>query len=145
MLAAAGGLLIGALFIWIGLHLWRDGRELRRSGVTVTAKVQEKYRKTEDRSWGGLENYYIRCVFTGTDGQTNAVELKVQSKQWRQLTEQGPVKLTWLPGQPDSVKLGPRWGRKLRGAIGFVMIAIGGISVVVFPLGGLLDFLRRKT
>jgi hypothetical protein len=145
LLFGAGGLAFGVLFIFIGLYLWRDGRELRKNGVTITATVQKKLRKADDKSWGGIENYYIQCSFADTNGATNQVEMKVQSKVWRQLDEGGIVKLTWLPGDTQSVKMGPLWGRKIRGIVGLVMVAFGGIAAIAFPIGGVVSYLRDKT
>jgi hypothetical protein len=145
LLIGAGGLLLGALFIVIGSYLWRDGRELRRLGETVRANVQKKFRKEDDRSWAGLENHYLRCSLPGTNGQTHILELKVQSKVWHGLKEGGSVALTWLPGRLDSIKMGPLWGRRLRGLLGAIMIGFGAVATIMFPIGGLLEFLRGRS
>ncbi|MCI0539366.1 MAG: hypothetical protein L0Z50_29510 [Verrucomicrobiales bacterium] len=142
LLIGSGGLLLGALFVVIGSHLWRDGRELRRLGKTVRATVQMKFCKEDDRSWAGFENYYLRCILPGTNGQMHLLELKVKSKVWRGLKEGGSVALTWLPGRLDSTKIGPLWGRRLRGFVGATMIGFGAVAAMIFPIGGLLEFFR---
>jgi hypothetical protein len=142
LLLGAGGLLLAGLFIVIGCYLWRDGRELRRIGQTVKATVRKKFRKADDRSWGGFENYYILCSLGDVEGPSHVIELKVQSKVWRSLREGGSVALTWLPGKLDSIKMGPLWGRRLRGAVGAAMIGFGTVAAIAFPVGGLLDFFR---
>ena len=87
LVVALGGLFYGAIFLYVGWRLWREGRELRSAGVTANAKVLKKYRKSEDRSWGGLENYYVLCGFQDEAGIAREVEVKLPSKLWRWLHE----------------------------------------------------------
>ena len=77
---AVGGLFFGALFIFVGWRLWNVGRELRRSGVTARTEVLQKLRKSEDRSRGGLGNYYVRCAWRDEAGVLREVEVKLPSK-----------------------------------------------------------------
>jgi hypothetical protein len=138
LLIALGGIAFGALFIAIGWYLWREGRELRRTGVTVTATVLKKFRQAEGATWGGLEDYHVRCTFTdpGT-GKVQERDLKVQSKLWRQLREGGALPLTLIPTQPETVRPGPKLGWKIRGIAGFVMLAVGVAAVTIFPFAAL--------
>ena len=134
---AGGGIFFGALFLFIGWRLWREGRELRSAGVSTDATILKKFRKPEDGSWGGLENYYVRCAWQDAAGATHEIEVKVQSKLWRQLSEGGSVAITYLPGQVETARAGPRWGWKLRGAVGIVIMIFGVIAIIVFPFSAL--------
>jgi hypothetical protein len=141
-LIAGGGLLFGCLFLFLGWRLWSNGRELRRSGVSVSATVQKKFRKAEDRSWGGLENYYVRCTFTDINGQAHETEVKVPSKLWRQLREGGTVEMTYLPGQIKAAQAGPRWGWQVRGVLGIGLMLLGLAALIMFPFGILREMLQ---
>ena len=137
-LIALAGVGFGTLFIFLGLYLWREGKEVRQTGVTVNAAILKKLRKAEGASWGGLENYFIRCSYLDAATQSREeVELKVQSKVWRSLDEGGTVKLTVIPGRPDTIRMGPLWGRKARAGIGVVMMLFGAAAILVFPFAAL--------
>ena len=142
LLIAGGGLLFGVLFLFVGWRLWSNGRELRSAGISTTATVQMKFRKAEDRSWGGLENYYIRCTFTDTNGQAHESDVKVQSKLWRQLREGGTLAITYLPGRTEMAQAGPRWGWQVRGVLGIGVMLLGLAALIVFPLGILREMLQ---
>ncbi|HEX8235967.1 MAG TPA: hypothetical protein VF600_08420 [Abditibacteriaceae bacterium] len=142
LLIACGGLFFGALFLYIGWRLWSNGRELRSTGISTHATVQKKFRKAADRSWGGLENYYVRCAFQDANGQAHETEIKVPSKLWRQLREGGTLAITYLPGHVEMAQAGPRWGWQVRGVLGIGLMLLGLAALVVFPLGILREMLQ---
>lgn len=143
-LIAAGGLFFGLLFIFLGWKLWSNGRELRSSGITVSATIKQKFRNAKDQSWGGLENYYLRCTFQDASGNAEEMEVKVPSKLWRQLREGQNFDITYLPGQIESAEAGPRWGWQVRGFIGVAMMLFGIVALTVIPLGILRELLSAR-
>jgi hypothetical protein len=142
LLIASGGLLFGVLFLFLGWRLWSNGRELRSTGISTGATITKKFRKAEDRSWGGLENYYVRCAFKDSEGQAQETEVKLPSKLWRQLREGGTLELTSRPGQVNAAQAGPRWGWQVRGVLGIGLMLFGLAALVVFPLGVLRELLQ---
>jgi hypothetical protein len=145
VLVGGGGLLLGVLFFGVGFYLWRDSQELRRRGVTVSALVLQKLQKAEERSADGLQAYFLRCGFPGANGETNEVELKVPPGQWHEVQENTPVTVSWLPGQPDSARLGSLWAPKLLGLAGAVMMCFGALAAIMIPAGGLVDIFRSRS
>ncbi len=141
LLIASGGLLFGCLFLFLGWRLWSNGRDLRSDGISTNATITKKFRKAEDGSWGGLENYYVRCTFTDTSGQAHESDVKVPSKLWRQLREGGTLAITHLPGNMETMQAGPRWGWQVRGVLGIGLMLFGLAALVVFPLGILRELL----
>ncbi|MEO5961498.1 MAG: DUF3592 domain-containing protein [Opitutaceae bacterium] len=140
LLIALGGVAFGALFIAVGWYLWREGRELRRTGVTANATVQKKFRQAEGATWGGLEDYHVRCTFSDSStGKVHERDLKVQSKLWRQLRDGGSLLLTFLPGQPETARPGPKLGWKIRGFVGLAMLVVGAAAILIFPFAALRD------
>lgn len=133
VLIGIGGVAFGILFLFLGRALWAGGRELRRQGTSTHADVVRKWRKADDASWGGMENCYIQCRYTNATGSLEEIELKVQSRAWRQISEGGRVWLSYIPGRPQSVVLGPFWAQKLRGLVGIVLMLAGTAALVVFP------------
>lgn len=142
LLIAAGGLLFSLMFIFLGRYLWIEGREMRGAGVTVTATVLKKLRHPEDRSWGGLENYYVRCSFNDAVGKAHEVELKVQSKLWRQTREGGTLWLTYMNGQPETARVGPRLGWQIRGIVGTIIMAFGIVALLVIPFAAFREWIN---
>lgn len=143
LLIACGGLFFGALFLYVGWRLWSNGRELRSHAISTSATITKKLRKAEDRSWGGLENYYLRCAFTDANGQAHETEVKVPSKLWRQVREGGTLTITYMPGRVETVQAGPRWGWQVRGVLGIGLMLLGMAALVMFPLGILREMLQR--
>jgi len=142
LIVGLGGVFFGALFLFVGWRLWREGRELRSAGISTQAKILKKFRKSEDRSWGGLENYYVLCGFEDETGLAREVEIKVPSKGWRWLREGSTLPVTFVPGQIETARAGARWGWKLRGAIGIIVMLYGLAALVVFPLGAIIGWFQ---
>lgn len=134
--------MFGVLFLFLGWRLWSNGRELRSNGISTGATISKKFRKAEDRSWGGLENFYVRCVFQDENRQAHETEVKVPSKLWRQLREGGTLTITYLPERIETVQAGPRWGWQVRGVLGIGLMLFGLVALIVFPFGILREMLQ---
>jgi hypothetical protein len=128
-----GGVLFGALFIFLGRALWRSSRQLARRGLSAEARVLRKLRKPEAATWGGLEDYFVALTYRDVAGNERSAELKVMSKVWRQLREGGRFRVSYLPESPESVVAGPVFAHKIRCVVGAVMMLFGAAAVVVFP------------
>ena len=47
----------------IGLYFWREGSDLRDSGVDAPAFIRKKFRKQGDPYMIGIENYFVTAEF----------------------------------------------------------------------------------
>ena len=144
LLIAFGGLFIGALFTLIGWYLWYEGRDLRTSGLTVTAIVLKKFRREDQGLLGELENYYARCMFLDPAGLRHEVDVSMQSKRWFQLNEGATTRLTYVPEGLDETQPGSRFNWQLRGVLGIVMIAFGLLAIAVFTINGFQEWLSAS-
>ncbi|GAB2559684.1 hypothetical protein [Spirosoma areae] len=142
LLIAFGGLIIGAILIFIGWYLWYEGRDLRNSGLTVTAIVLKKFRKEDQCLLGRLENYYARCAFQDTTGLPHEVDVYMQSKLWYQVSEGNTTQLTYVPDELDETQPGSRFGWQVRGIAGILMMVFGTLTIAVISVGGFQEWLR---
>ncbi|MFO1499446.1 MAG: DUF3592 domain-containing protein [Verrucomicrobiota bacterium] len=142
-LVAAGGVLFGLLFIFIGWKLWHSSIRLARSGQTASATVLKKLRKEEGAAWGGLENYFVDLSYPTSDGRRRQVQMRLASKIWRTLAESGSFKISYLPGEPDKVFPHAVVAHQFRCGIAVVMMIFGAAAVGVFPIAALSEILRR--
>jgi hypothetical protein len=141
-LIAAGGLLFGALFIFLGTRLWKSSRELATTGVTVEATIRKKVRREEGATWGGLENAFVLLAYTDATGRGLETELKVATKIWHRLDEGGTFGISYLPAQPEKVFPHTVLAHKIRCGVAIALIGVGAIAVVLFPSLGIREAWR---
>lgn len=144
MLLGLVGLAAGALLVWGGLALWRGDEEARGRRVTTEATVKEKVIRQTRPSLGGLETYYVQCLFTNDVDEAQFVEFKVPAAAWQELEKGKSVRFTWLPGQTNTIRLGGNWGHELRALLGAFLAFFGILIAVVFLLGSFFDIRRAR-
>ena len=142
-LIGAGGLFFGALFIFLGTRLWKSSRLLATTAVSVEASVVRKFRREEGATWGGLENAFVLLAYRDASGQPHESELKVATKIWHQLKEGGTFGISYLPAQPQTIFPHTVRAHKIRCGVAVVLMAVGAIAAVVFPVAAVRDIWSR--
>jgi hypothetical protein len=143
-LIGTGGLLLGALFVFLGSRLWKSSRELATAGVSVEATVSKKFRREAGATWGGLENAFVLLAYTDASGQAHEAELKVATKIWRQLDEGGTFGVSYLPAQPERVFPHTVLAHKIRCGVAVALFGFGAVAVILFPIGALREIWRSR-
>ncbi|GAB3506319.1 hypothetical protein GCM10027341_39180 [Spirosoma knui] len=141
LLIAFGGFVISVFCTLVGWYLWYEGRDLRSSGLTVTATVLTKFRREDPGLLGELENYYARCMFLDAAGLPQEVDVSMQSRRWIQLSEGTTTRLTYVPEELDDTQPGSRRSWLLRSALGLAMMGGGLLAITVCVISGLQEWL----
>lgn len=144
LLIAFGGLLFGAVFMFIGWYLWYEGQDLRSSGLTVRATVLRKFRKADQGLWGNLESFYAQCQFRDITGQSREVDVYMGAKRWYQVSEGATTMVTYVPNEVDEPLPGSRFGWQLRGFIGISMMTLGMLLILILTVGGVQEWLASN-
>ncbi|WP_338874851.1 hypothetical protein WBJ53_04445 [Spirosoma sp. SC4-14] len=144
LLIAFGGLFFGALFFFVGWYLWYDGRDLRTSGLTVTATILKKFRKADQGAWGNLESYYAQCLFHDAAGQPREVDVYMHSRLWAQVTEGTTTQLTYVPDELDEPLPGSRSNWEVRGIVGVGLMAFAVLLILTLTIGGIQAWLSAN-
>ncbi|MFD2574249.1 hypothetical protein ACFSUS_26680 [Spirosoma soli] len=144
LLVAFGGLFVGIVCILIGWYLWYEGRDIRSSGLTVTAIVLEKFRKEDQGLMGEMINYYVRCSFQDATGLAREVDVSMRSRRWFQLSEGATTRLTYVPEELDESQPGSHFVWQLRGFAGITMIVFGIVTIAVCTVSRLLEWLNSQ-
>ena len=131
-------LLIGAIFLLVGMFNLRHERAFRAAARTATGIVLTKSSKVEDDYQNNTQRtrYYIGYRFTTEDGTPVKGSEEVNWYSWTSIHERDPVQITYLPQHPSRNRLaqdGPGfslWFTVLGGLVcGAGVIVLGNAAV----------------
>ena len=117
------------------LYYWYRGRELRQHGVTTQATVVTKRRYR----YGSI----LGLKFSDLNGNTRTVEVRLRSTRGGMISEGSTVPITYIPAQPEKVRLGLKWGAYIEGWLALLVAAFGG-GMVVYGLYLVFGLLTGK-
>ncbi|GIW55634.1 MAG: hypothetical protein KatS3mg082_2038 [Nitrospiraceae bacterium] len=132
---------VGGLFLLIGVSIWIDrasvSNRLEKEGRTVEGIVlaKEIRRSSAKRGSSSSPSYYVAFRFVPLQGELVRGETQVSKDVWDTLEERGPIRVTYLPDQPDTYRVADRSGEDI--VLPLVFSALGGILTV---LGGFVVF-----
>jgi hypothetical protein len=131
-------LLVGLPFLIVGASvLWRQADRYRRpdqSSLQATGTVLTKSYDTESLP----VQYHVRFRFQSRDGKIHYGGGVVPARLWDALREMGPVKVFYLPENPEDNRME---GEEKSYVAGIIFTAVGGFASL---LGGMVILLSRK-
>ncbi len=134
-------LVVGIPFLLGGVAMWQHESRFAAEAVTVEGKVLTRDVRTAQRSSGSGSStsteYHVSYRFLTPDGVTREGDSKVDVHVWESLQEQGPVTVSYLPGDPGTNRVAGEPDRVgpgiMAGLGGFFSLA--GSTIVLFTLG----------
>jgi hypothetical protein len=123
-------MLMGAAVGSIGLYFWREGSDLRSSGVEARAVILKRFRKSGDKYLLGIENYFITVEFLDAQQRRWTVDIRVPSRQWHWLREGGTESIVYLPLNPARARVITRLGNTVVGLIEIFAMGVGAMFVL---------------
>ncbi len=134
-------LVVGIPFLLGGVAMWQHESRFAAEAVTVEGKVLTRDIRTARRSSGSGSStsteYHVSYRFLTPDGVAREGDSKVDVHVWESLQEQGPVTVSYLPGDPGTNRVAGEPDRVgpgiMAGLGGFFSLA--GSTIVLFTLG----------
>jgi hypothetical protein len=122
--------MIGSLFALIGLasltaawfpvwNEYRHGKQFAANGGVALGLVLTKSRASAGSVTvlgftKQLENYFVRYRFTVPTGRQIVSDARVTPEQWAILEERGPIKVRYLPDDPETNHVSGQESRRSR-------------------------------
>ena len=142
------GLIFGGIWLVVGISLliggvamWQHEERFAHEAVTTKGKVLTRVIRTAQRSSGSGSStsteYHVSYRFLTPDGITREGDSKVDVHVWESLQEQGPVTVSYLPGDPGTNRVAgkPDWvGPAIMAGLGGVFTLAGGV-IFLFSFG----------
>lgn len=131
-------LLFGVITLW---HAYRIDNRLDREGITVQGVVLAKeVRQTDDSS----DSYLVEFRFQRPDHALQTRQIALQQEAWERYQEQDLIPITFLPGDPGTLRVP---GQATDNLLGLIFIGVGGgfgsagVAIVGYALR---RWLRRR-
>jgi hypothetical protein len=134
--------LMGGATTCIGWYFWREGRDLRSTGVDAQATLVRKFRKEGDTFLFGIENRFVTAAFTDGQGRPWTVDIRVPSRQWDWLREGSKASIIYMQSNPQRARVISRLGQKILGGFLLYMTvssALMALFGLYFVFGGSVD------
>jgi hypothetical protein len=126
-------LTVGLPFVFGGVHMYRLDSRFGEEAVTVQGKVLTRdIHRARSNDGGTSTRYEVSYRFMADDGRTFEQRDSVNVKTWEALTEQGPVKVQYLPDDPTQSRIAgetDRIGPLIMGGLGGFFAVAGGLIV----------------
>ncbi len=131
--------LFASLFLFVTLPDWQHTSELDQHGQIVEARVESR-RTTEDRE--GSRTYYVTYSFQISEtGRYYAREQRVTRETYDRLDEAAPVKVRYLPENPDRSALDDDPAEFRSRTVAAVLTAVAAVAVLIRLV---VIFVRRQ-
>ena len=126
-------LFFGALFliigIYIGIETFRVQERLNNDSVIAQGMVL-----TKSITGSSNKTYQVGYRFRAPDGTVVKNEVKVSGDFWDQVTERGPIRVAYLPDDPETNRIE---GAESRWTLALIFTGVGLFFV---PVGGWIFF-----
>jgi uncharacterized protein DUF3592 len=132
---------VGAPFLIIGTYVGIDtfhqqARFEREGQVTQGTVLTKSITRRKDSEGREGTSYWVGYRFTAPDGAVVKREALVSGELWDRLVEREPVRVTFLPGDPQTNRI------EGESSAWMLPIILTGLGLVFAPIGGYIFFLR---
>lgn len=130
--AGAPFLIIG---IYVGIDTWRKDESFAREGqVTQGMVLTKSISRSRDREGRESTDYWVGFRFHAPNGAVVKRKAKVSGDLWDRLVEREPIRVAFLPGDPQT--------NRIEGETSAWMLPIifAGLGLVFVPIGGYIFF-----
>ena len=133
-------LVVGIPFLIGGVAMWQHEERFARDAVTAEGKVLTRDIRTAQRSSDSGSStsteYHVSYRFLTPDGVAREGSSQVDVHIWERLNEQGPVTVSYLPGDPGTHRVAgepDRIGSAIMAGLGGFFTLAGG-AIFLFSL-----------
>lgn len=143
---------VGAPFliigIYVGINTFRQQARFEREGQVTQGMVLTKWiSRSRDSQGRESTSYRVSYRFSAPDGTVVQREAQVSGELWDRLVEREPVRVTYLPSDPEINRIEDETSAWMLPLIftglGLVFVPIGGV-IFFKGLGGILRELRLQ-
>lgn len=124
-------LVLGLLFLGVGVMMLRSSQKLSREGVTAEGIIVRVELSRSGPDANELTSYLPIFSFRTADGVEHLVRSKIGSNSPKTFTPGQPVPVVYLPSAPEKAKInkaGMMWiGPGVLAAVGLALMAVGGV------------------
>lgn len=130
---------VGAPFliigIYVGIDTWRKDESFAREGQVTQAMVLTKWiSRSRDSQHRESTSFWVGFRFHAPDGAVVKRQAQVSGDLWDRLLEREPIRVTFLPADPQTNRI------EGESSTWLVSIIFTGLGLVFAPIGGFIFF-----